>query len=399
MAPTLTGLLESASSEQVRIAHGVEQLPEAEWQSLVVGHPALRFEVLKALASAATRPLRLLFFLLEDHQGIAAAAVCELVATSAAHNLLDALLFGRVAGLTRRLGVSSGPALLFRTPLGRKASVVLRPAHRMEQGRVLSSLLDGIEAHASRLDLGIAFIGVTCEEELLQSALRARRYLDSELDSTANMDIQWTDFDGYVLYLRRHSKKAAQTARTERNRNRRSGVSIGQLRPNAADAQALYEFTRDHHRHKNGNDPPYGPEFLPLLSKLLGDDLLVFEAVRAGERVAMLAVIRSGSVGWVAWVGMGLRDRPNDFTYANLVYYCAADWAPALGLKTLLYGTAVQQAKLKRGCRLLGCRLFYRPHRGIVRPVAKAYLSVHQMWSRKKSRYAWSTGTSGDGRA
>jgi hypothetical protein len=57
---------------------------------------------------------------------------------------------------------------------------------------------------------------------------------------------------------------------------------------------------------------------------------LIFEAVRNGERVAMLEIVRSGAVGWVAWFGIELRDRPNDFTYANIMFYHPADWAPAM---------------------------------------------------------------------
>ncbi len=78
--------------------------------------------------------------------------------------------------------------------------------------------------------------------------------------------------------------------------------------------------------------------------------------MRNGERVAMLAVVRSGAAGSVAWFGIELRDRPNDLMYANIMFYHPADWAPAMGLKTLLYGTGVQQAKAKRGCRPLDAR-------------------------------------------
>jgi predicted N-acyltransferase len=330
--------------------------------------------------------LQLRFFLLEDNEGLAAAALCAVIATAAASNSLDAILFGRASSVAHALGVSTRPVLVFNTPLGRYPSVLLRAGQTCEQTRLLRSLLDAIEQHASSGGFGVAFFGVTTEEPLLQAALRSRRYLQCELDSTATMDIEWSNFDGYVAHLRAHSKQAAQNARTERSRNRRSGVSIRRLQPDEADLQALHEFTRDHYRRKNGKDPQYGPQFLPQLFAQLGDDLLVFEAVREGTRVAMLAVVRSGSVGWVAWVGMGADDRPNDFTYTTLTYYHAAECAAALGLKTLLYGTAVQQLKLKRGCRLLECHLFYRPQHSVARPLAALWLSILQRWQRIKHR-------------
>lgn len=376
----------TASVEHLRIAQGVEQLPESAWQGLVHGRPALRLEVLRAIVSNATRPLALQIFLLEDQRGLAAAAICEPVTAGCAHNPLDALLFGRAARAAGWLGVSTRPVLVFNAPLMRQTPVVLRPGDRAEQCRLLDRLLDRIEGYAVALKLGVAFVGVTPEDEPLWTALSSRRYLGSEFESTARLGIEWSDFDGYVSHLRKRSKKAAQNARTERNRNRMSGVSIRQVQCSDAVAQAFYTITRDHFRHKNGRDPLYGPQFLPQLSKALGDDLLIFEAVRNGERVAMSAVVRSGSVGWMAWVGVALRGRANDFTYANIMFYHAADWAPALGLKTLLYGTAAQKSKVRRGCRLLTCHLFYRPHRRIMRMAARPYLAIHQAWCRRKRR-------------
>lgn len=376
----------SAPSQRLRVVHDAEQLPDAEWQSLVLGHPALRLEVLLAIAKTASRPLPVRIFLLEDDRGIAAAAVCEPIAASAAHNMLDALLFGRAERLVRRLGISTGPMLLFKCPLARQAPIVLRSGEYATQMRDLSSLLDGIEEHAAGHDLGIAFIGFTAEDELLCSALCSRRYLDSEIDSTARLEIEWNDFDGYVNHLRTRSRNAAKIARNERNRNRKNGVRIQRVRPDAAETQALYTLMYEHYHDKNGRDLPFGPAFLPRLAAPLGDDLLIFEARRDDHVIGTVFVVRSGSVGWVVSVGIELLDRPNDFTYANLLFYHAADWAPALGIKTLLYGTAVQKAKLTRGCRLVPCRLFYSPHRRFNRLFIAPYMWIHQARFRWKNR-------------
>jgi predicted N-acyltransferase len=376
----------SPSSQRLRIVQDVEQLPDAEWQSLVLGHPALRLEVLRVTAKAASRPLPVQIFLLEDDRGIAAAAVCEPITATAAHNMLDALLFGRAERLVRRLRISTRPLLLFKCPLGRQAPIVLRAGECAQQMRDLSSLLDGIEEHAAGHDLGIAFIGLTVEDELLCSALRSRRYLDSEIDSTARLEIEWSDFDGYVNHLRTRSRNAAKVVRNERNRNRKNGVRIQRVRPGAAETQALYTLMYAHYRDKNGRDLPFGPAFLPRLAASLGDDLLIFEARRDDRVIGTVFVVRSGSVGWVVSVGIELLDRPNDFTYANLLFYHAADWAPALGIKTLLYGTAVQRAKLTRGCRLIACRLFYRPHGRFTRLFIWPYMLIHQARFRWKNR-------------
>jgi predicted N-acyltransferase len=371
-------------AEQIRVAESVTQLPESDWASLALGRPALRVEVLKAITRAATRPLPLQVFLLEGEVGLAAAAVCEPVTTLGAHNSLERLLFGRAARMVRAIGASLQPVLLFKAPLGPGSAVLLRQVNPAEQHRLAQRLLEGIEARAAKQRFGIAFIGIPGDDELLPAALRDRGYLETEIQPTTQLDIEWTDFDGYVQHLRQRSKNAAQTARKERARNQESGVRIRQIQHETVDVQALSRLSREHYRHKNGREPLEDPEFLPHLAAMLGDDLVVFEAVRDGERVAMMGLVRSGTVGWLSWLGFETRDRPNDFTYYNLAFYQLADSAAALGIKTLLYGNSALKAKAKRGCRVTASHLFYRPHRRFFRLAAKPFFSLHRAWYRKK---------------
>jgi predicted N-acyltransferase len=370
--------------EQLRIEEDVERLPAAEWHRLVCGHPALRLEVLRAMAATAVDALPVQIFLLTDDTGIAAAAVCEQVAADQSPSALDYLLYGRAQRIAPAIGVSTRPTLLFRTPVGTESAVVLRSAEPAEQRRLLDRLLDEIEAHAAGQQLGIAFIGVFADEEFLGSALRARNYLDSDMQPTSRLQIEWHDFDGYARHLQEHSQNSARTVRRERSRNGNSGVSIRRVQCGSAEAEALFAFTRDHYRRKNGTDPHIGQQFLPRLCELLGDDFLALEAVRDGHRIGMLGAVRSGSVGWVAWFGLDRNDGANDFTYANLVFYHLADVAASLGLKTLLYGTLALDAKRRRGCQIIRSRLFYRPHRPLARLLARAYFPVHRAWFSRK---------------
>lgn len=370
--------------EQLRITDGFAQIPESGWRDLAIGHPALRFEVLKAIEHSATRHLNLQTFLLENDAGLAAAAICESVTAPDAHNPLDSLLFGRAMRAARILAVSTRPVLLFFPPLGNGAAVILRNTGPSDRRRLLDRLLDGIGAHATERKLGIAFIGVPGDDEMLTEALRDRRYLETEVQPTTRLDVEWRDFEGYVDYLRRRSKSAAGTARRERDRNRSSGVHIRLVPTSSVDPLAFYTLAREHYRHKNGRDPLYGPRFLPQLIQALGDDFLVFEAERHGQRVAMLGVVRSGNVGWLSCLGIDLRNRPNDFTYFNLTYYHLADCAAALGLRTLLYGNGAYQAKRMRGCRLTVSRLFYLPDRPLRRLAARPYFRIHRAWYRRK---------------
>lgn len=373
-------------SERMRVMDGVAALPKALWEDLVHGRPALRFEVLEAIRHAATRPLHLQSFSLEDDTGLAAAAICELVTASGSDNRLDGLLFGRATRVARVLGISSRPALLFMTPLGSGSCVITRRADATEQRALLVRLVEGIEDRAAACGLGVAFVGIPADDAVLTETLRDRAYLESESWPTTRLDVEWSDFDGYVNYLQQRSKGAARTARHERNRNRKNGVTIRQVESCTVEADTLYSLVRDHYRYKNACDPFTGPQFFPQLLKAMGNDLLVFEAQRAGQRVAMLGVVRSDSVGWVAWLGFEQHDRPNDFTYANLCFYHLADRARTLGLKTLLYGDSALKAKLIRGCRVIMNRMFYRPAGELAQLLVRPYFWVHRRWYRRKLR-------------
>lgn len=372
--------------ERLCITDGLAQIPESGWRDLAIGNPAMRFEVLKAIEHSATRHLNLQTFLLENDEGLAAAAICESVTAAGAYNPLDSLLFGRAMRVARILAVSTRPVLLFSPPLGNGAAVILRNTRTGERRRLLNRLLDGIEAYATDRKFGIAFIGVSGDDEMQTEALRDRRYLETEVQPTTCLDVKWRDFEGYVDYLRRRSKSAAGTARRERDRNRSSGVHIRCVPSNSVDPLAFYTLAQEHYRHKNGQDPLYGPRFLPQLIQALGDDFLVFEAERHGQRVAMLGIVRSGDVGWLSCLGIDLRNRSNDFTYFNLVFYHLADRAAALGLRTLLYGNGAYHAKRMRGCRLTVSRLFYQPYRPLRRLAAKPYFRIHRAWYRRKLR-------------
>lgn len=369
--------------ERLRIEDDVAQLPAAAWQQLASGHPALRLEVLQSFAATARDAMALRFFMLEDESGIAAAAVSEVIGPHVPQGALDSMLFGRALWLTARLGLSSQPVLLFRTPVGTECPLLLRAGVPAQRQRNLCSLLDQIGRHAANHGMGIAFLPVHDDDAVLRSALEARRYVRTHAHSSARLHVEWASFDTYLARLQTQSPSSARTVRQERHRSRRSGVRIRDVAGTDADAQALYRFARDHYRHKNGTELPFDARFLPQLAAALGPDFLAFEALRDGQRVGMLGGVRSGTVGWMAWYGAESQ-RPRDFTYANLVFYHPAEAAGRLGLTTLLYGTHAADAKRRRGCQILGSHLYYRPHRPLARVLAAAYFRIHRAWYRRK---------------
>lgn len=368
---------------QARIVDTMSAVSRPEWQRIAVGHPALRHEVLRTLETSANRSMALRVFLLEDDQGLAAAAIGEEVTAGDFHNPLDSTLYGRARGVARTLGITTAPALVFDSALGSAPAILARdgPARSV----LLERLLCEIGRYGAQNNLGVAFSGIPASDAELASVFARHRYLSSDVAPTALLEVEWSDFDGYLRCLRHRSKSAAKTVRGERNRNARSGVRIKTL-PSTAPLESLYILAREHYRRKNRDDVPDSPEFLPRLQQAIGEDLLCFAAERDGERIASVAVVRFGDVGWVSWLGFAEQDRPNDFTYANLAYYHLAEKAAELGINTLLYGNSVLKAKEIRGCKIQINRLYWRPRSALARTLFRPYLSMHRAWYRRKMR-------------
>jgi predicted N-acyltransferase len=370
-------------TSQTRIIDTMSAVSRPDWQKIAVGHPALRHEVLQTLQTNANRSMALRIFLLEDDEGLAAAAIGEQVTAGDSHNPLDSALFGRARGVARSVGLATAPALVFESALGSAPPILARegPSRAMYLERLLSE----IERYGKQNNLGVAFSGIPASDGDLASAFERHRYMSTEVASTAWLEVEWSDFDGYLRFLRRRSKNAAKTVRGERNRNARSGTCIQRL-PATAPLDSIYVLARDHYRRKNQADVLDSPEFLPRLQQDIGEDLLCFAAERDGQRIASVAVVRFGDVGWVSWLGFAEHDRPNDFTYSNLVYYHLAESAAKLGINTLLYGNSVLKAKEMRGCKILVNRLYWRPRSSLARTLFKPYLSMHRAWYRRKMR-------------
>jgi predicted N-acyltransferase len=214
--------------------------------------------------------------------------------------------------------------------------------------------------------------------------LRERGYLYTEMLPTTHLHVQWPDFNGYLAHLRAISPKAASAVRNERNRSRKRGVEIRQVDASGANANLFDELARRHFRHKNGTEPLFAGDFFERLSHSLGKDFLLFEAARAGKVIAMLGGVRSADIVWVPWVGFESPGMDTDFTYFNLAYYTPADYAPSVGIRRLIYGNSVYQAKRRRGCTLVRCFAMYRPRSALSRVVSKPFFSFHRAWYGRK---------------
>jgi len=375
-----------AMTERVRFFEDLRQIPSAPWRELTRGRPGLHLELIRILAGQQNDQKPLAAFVIEDDAGFAAAAVCSRIGTSAPRNELDSCLFGRGARIARATGSSTGPLFFFSQPMLASGSVVVRPGTgRAEARRVLGLLLDEIEATAAVHGCGIAFRGMTPDDDgPLIEELRDRRYLETEGPPTTRMEVQWQDVDGYLQHLRRRSRSAASKAKYELNKSRGGGVEIRRVPSEPGVARTLASIAIEHYRRKNGEDPGYSPDLFVQLATGLPDDFIIFEARRGERLLGMASMLRSGPVAWASWMGMLQDEARQDFTYFNLCYYHIAAAAPTLGIKRILYGTTAYAAKLQRGCEMVVNPVLYRPRALLTRLLARPYVRFHRQWYLRK---------------
>ncbi|MEO7773598.1 MAG: GNAT family N-acetyltransferase [Steroidobacteraceae bacterium] len=343
------------------------------WEQLARGRPHLRLDLLQSWS--ALQPGGLLILARTNGDAIEAAAVGILVDAAGGEGI-EQPLFGRSQGAFARLRVL-GDYLCVGAPIGQDSGLL--PGSGADDAHVrMVDLLSALERWSAHARLGLAFIALPTANEAATQFLRRRGYLSTGTRSGTEMHVDWTDFDSYCRSLDARKPGAGATPRYERRRCARSGVTISMVPSSSKNGDALQALTEAHNQHKNGRGLGLVPGFLATTVQRLGDAAVLLESRRDGRRTAMLSYIRSGDVAWACFYGVEkCADRPNDFTYFNLVFYAFADHVARLGIARIQLGNSAYGAKLKRGAVRVPMGLWFRPRslarRLLLRPVFAAH--------------------------
>ncbi len=348
----------------------VASIDASMWGDITRDRPLLSLPLLQECAAGRAGSLVVLAFGPVD----APEAVIVGVRTDRdAERPVESLLFGRAGRLAARLRLL-GSLLVVGSPIGQDSGIAFRAAAPLPER--VAVLCDALERWSTNRRLGTSLLAVRAADAFAEALPAAWRSSASFARTTAELEVRWQDFDGYLATLR--SRNTRGTVRSERNRNARSGVVIRSVGVDAVSARALQRFGEAHYRRKNGVDAGLPADMLERALPRMADHVTILEAVRAGTRCAMLAVVRSGRVAWPGWLGIEAADRPNDFTYFNLGYYELVHRAPALGIERILYGNSVIDAKLARGASRMPMRFVVRPRSLVRKLLTAAALALHR---------------------
>jgi hypothetical protein len=163
-----------------------------------------------------------------------------------------------------------------------------------------------------------------------------------------DLDVRWSDFDGYLATLPRNRRTSV---RRERREIGERGITVTE-RKIAADEPELLRLRCNLIAKYGGSPDPEREAFsLRYLRDHFGaDDLLVIEARKAGRLLGFSMFIADAGAWTVLMTGTDYDHPDASFTYFETMFYRPAELAPAAGVATIGYGIGTIDAKRSRGC-------------------------------------------------
>ena len=372
---------------RVVISDRIAAVEGRAWDAATGSTVSMERGLLGALEQIDALDLPHRYFLGGDGGRSAAASGC-ICRTLAALRPFDSLVFGRAGDAIRVLGGSLGPLLQIGPGLGYDTTLqsIAEDADDERRRAALHELCAAIEAEAGREALSVCISRVVADESPLASVLTARGYAWTWERPTARLPVEWQDADGYVARLGAQNRKAAQNVRREIEKFRAAGAQLQRLNDPAGHAARIDALLHAHEQRKNADRLGYRDAFIAVLAAAMPGRLRIYLATKDGLTTGAAILLRRGSRGSMALIGMDPEREARDFSYFNTCYYGPAADAPQLGLQRIDFGPGLLPAKQRRGCRVAFPRLYYLDGRRLRRPWSRLALAAHRRWFERKFR-------------
>lgn len=360
----------------MRIFHGIDRVPAALWDSAAGGE--LGFD--RRLLAVAEAPGYAVpaYFVREHGGGVPTVATGLEFRDRARGNPLSDLLLGRLARKLSVLKPALGRALVFRTRFAYRSGILPGVGSGGTSRESLHEFLDDLEGYADEEGFTLVVMDVAGKDHQLSSVLGERGFLHTTGRPVARLQVDWTEWQGYVRTARSRSENAASTIRREVNRARRSGIRIGDWDPDRtgeAQLRALYE---SHHRRLNTRGLGYRQDFFSTLRAALNDRARVLVAYRDDTLVGSAFLIEGDGEAALPLVGIDYSEDRGACTYFNLGFYMPIRMAIEQGWSLLTLGTGAYEAKIRRGCHVEAVRTFWRPQGKAGRTIGGPLTAVHR---------------------
>jgi len=367
----------------------IKEAAEAPWNDVVGAAPAAQHGSLRTFESTSTSGMLPIYFSLGGTECPAAVAVGRLATDTSHYAQLAEPLLGRATLLTPAIARIIGPTLILalRPSYG---APILADSRKYQGGEesLLNELCGAIEDYADEHGLSLAVVGITPQDQAITTVLRNRDYRETQGYPTAELNVRWSSWDGYLMHLKIKRRKMI---RRETEAFNAAGCKIRVPARSEPLPRDLYTLLQEHYQRRNGRPAPYNKSLLQDMRQNLPGNSRIYLAEMNDRILGFMAALWKDDTAVAAYIGIGQQVRAqNFFVYFNFIYQLVRD-APPLGLKRILFGSTVYDAKRLRGCSIMPTCLFLRPAGGLTRLATRPVLAMHRHWYQRKFRHLLSS--------
>ena len=251
--------------------------------------------------------------------------------------------------------------------------------------RVMERLLDAVETYASDHKLSVFFRNVLCNEVSFMQLLHKRDYTETQGYPITYLDTEWLSLPEYKAYITRTvSKNMTKCISREINKNRKSAVIIQELEKPEEYEERCYELLTNNYHKYNRLPFPFKKEFLRKLKQNLGKEVVIYAAFKKGTLMGVTFLLARDRIAYLPAVGIDHCMALNDFTYFNITFYRPIIDCFSKGIRRLYLGNAMYTLKMRRGSKLAGTYIFYKPYHKTTAIVVKPWFMLHSFWMLRK---------------
>ncbi|HVO73540.1 MAG TPA: peptidogalycan biosysnthesis protein [Ignavibacteriaceae bacterium] len=372
----------------IKIYDSISRIKKEDWDPLTVNNVFMCYEWLKTMEDTSGYPINPLYIAVFDREKLLAASVCYIQKRIDNVQSIDSLLLGKLQTFGVMKKFSFLPAVICNPKRGYGTHFIF--SNELQQDKILefqNKLIDEVEVIADKEKASVCFFNMMEKESTLIKTLCRRGYYKTACAPLNYMDISWGSFNEYRKSLDRNHPRMSRKVSNEINRNKKSGVTIGQMQNLNGSEQRLFELLEINYGKYNKGKLSLKPDYIGRAKENFGHNAVVYAAVKKGEIIGVNLELRKGTEAFIPNIGIDHGRAGNDLTYFNLAFYEPVKNAIDRNVKRIYGGNSLYKTKGKRGYKVARTFLFYKPANRASDLIVRLWFVIHRILMVKKLSY------------
>ena len=368
-------------SFRFEVLDSITKIQKKYWDPLF-NDPIFSYDWLLSLEKSLPFQIHPRHIIVFQNNKIAALLPCFLQLEELYSTAEDRIL-GRLKSWSNRIGIKFHTALLSYSPLMYKSSLGII-GHTINK-EVINILLDAMDMVARQEQTNIyGFNFLPQDQSILSQWLDERSFLRSLIVPNTYIDVNWSDFDGYIAYLKKHHRHMAGNVRREIRKSENLGIRTEKL----TDFTSLTEdfallFANTYYRHTLKKSPLYA-QFFNSVATYCKDSARAYCAFK-DHKLRSFSIFLEGSEIWhLVLSGQDYADKGPDYSYFNVFFYEPIKAAIEKNAKRIYFGAANYEAKMRRGCILEPLFMYFKSPKMGAHKFLSYWLKITEIWYKRK---------------